>query len=169
MIRKEPQELIFTIPIQEPYPTQYLIRVVSDRYLGCSQTFPVSFKNLILPEDYPPHTDLLDLDPLPISALKDTRFEQLYADRFQYFNPIQTQIFHCLYHSDTNALVGAPTGSGKTIAAEMAIFRVFKVYPKTKVGLCFFNVITCIKNCLAINTICRPEACQSYSEMFCIT
>ena len=27
----------------------------------------------------------------------------------------QTQIFHTLYHSDRNVLVGAPTGSGKTV------------------------------------------------------
>ena len=92
---------------------------------------PVSFKHLILPERHPPHTVLLDLDPLPTSALRDTRLELLYP--FQFFNPIQTQIFHCLYHTDSNALIGAPTGSGKTIAAEMAMFRVFKVYPGTKV------------------------------------
>ena len=42
---------------------------------------------------------------------------------FKYFNPIQTQVFHTLYHSDSSVLLGAPTGSGKTIAAELAIFR----------------------------------------------
>ena len=30
-------------------------------------------------------------------------------------------------------LLGAPTGSGKTIAAEIAIFRVFQNYPRGKV------------------------------------
>lgn len=34
---------------------------------------------------------------------------------------------------DTNVLLGAPTGSGKTIAAEIAIFRVFNTYPNGKV------------------------------------
>jgi len=130
-MKQERQELIFTIPISEPLPTQYLIRIVSDRFLGSSQTLPVSFKHLILPEQHPPHTNLLDLDPLPISALKDTRFELLY--RFQFFNPIQTQIFHSLYHTDSNVLVGAPTGSGKTIAAELAMLRVFRAYPGSKV------------------------------------
>jgi len=41
-------------------------------------------------------------------------------------------VFHTLYHSDTNALVGAPTGSGKTITAELALFRLFNNYPKQK-------------------------------------
>ena len=46
---------------------------------------------------------LLDLEPLPITALED-RFQSVY--KFSHFNPIQTQIFHCLYHTDTNALIG---------------------------------------------------------------
>ena len=29
----------------------------------------ISFQGLVLPERHPPHTELLDLDPLPRSAL----------------------------------------------------------------------------------------------------
>lgn len=76
-------------------------------------------------------SELLDLQPLPVTALGNREFESLY--KFTHFNPIQTQIFHTLYHSDTNVLLGAPTGSGKTIAAEMAMFRVFNMYPASKV------------------------------------
>ena len=81
----------------------------------------ISFQHLILPELHPPHTKLLDLHPLPVSALKNSSFEQLYP--FQYFNPIQTQIFHTLYHSDNSVLLAVPTGRGNTVAAELAIFR----------------------------------------------
>lgn len=77
--------------------------------------------------------ELLDLQPLPVTALGNREFESLY--KFTHFNPIQTQIFHTLYHTDTNVLLGAPTGSGKTIAAEMAMFRVFNKYPGSKVCL----------------------------------
>lgn len=34
---------------------------------------------------------------------------------FTHFNPIQTQAFHTLYHTDENVLLGAPTGSGGCI------------------------------------------------------
>jgi hypothetical protein len=76
--------------------------------------------------------DLLELQPLPVKALQDPQLEVLYP--FEHFNPIQTQIFHCLYHTDNNMLLGAPTGSGKTIAAEVAMFRVFRKYPGSKVS-----------------------------------
>ncbi len=38
-----------------------------------------------------------------------------------------------LYHTDKNVLVGAPTGSGKTNIAEIAILRIFNEYPDKKV------------------------------------
>ncbi|XP_034936753.1 activating signal cointegrator 1 complex subunit 3 [Chelonus insularis] len=128
---KEEQEIIMTIPLQEPHPPQYLIKAISDRWLGCEYVLPIALHDLVLPEIYPPHTDLLELQPLPVTALKDKQFESLY--KFTHFNPIQTQIFHCLYYTDCNVLLGAPTGSGKTIAAELAILRVFKNYPNRKV------------------------------------
>jgi len=69
----------------------------------------MDFQHLILPERHPPHTNLLDLQPLSTTALKDPIFEQLYS--FKYFNPIQTQLFHTLYHTEKNILLGAPTGT----------------------------------------------------------
>lgn len=81
--------------------------------------------------DYFVFIELLDLQPLPVTALGHPEYEVLY--KFTHFNPIQTQIFHTLYHTDCNVLLGAPTGSGKTVAAELAIFRVFNKYPTSKV------------------------------------
>lgn len=60
-------------------------------YLGSETQLPVSFRHLILPEKNPPPTELLDLQPLPVSALRNPAFENLYKDKFPYFNPIQTQ------------------------------------------------------------------------------
>ncbi|KAK0079487.1 hypothetical protein PV325_001204 [Microctonus aethiopoides] len=125
------QEIVMTIPLQEPHPAQYLVKVTNDRWLGCEYLHALHLHDLVLPDTHPPHTDLLELQPLPLTALKNEKFETLY--KFTHFNPIQTQIFHCLYHTDCNVLLGAPTGSGKTIAAEIAMFRVFKNFPHQKV------------------------------------
>ncbi|KAL0352554.1 UNVERIFIED_CONTAM: DExH-box ATP-dependent RNA helicase DExH12 [Sesamum calycinum] len=78
--------------------------------------------HLILPEKYPPPTELLDLQPLPVTALRNPAYEAVYQ-QFKHFNPVQTQVFTILYNSDDNVLVAAPTGSGKTICAEFAILR----------------------------------------------
>lgn len=110
VVSKEVQEMIMTIPLKDPLPSQYIIKVVSDSWLGSSRHVPLSFKHLILPELHPPHTNLLMLQPLPVSVLQNKKFEELYT--FSHFNPIQTQIFHSLYHTDKNVLLGAPTGSG---------------------------------------------------------
>ncbi|KAI8020830.1 DExH-box ATP-dependent RNA helicase DExH12 [Camellia lanceoleosa] len=118
----EDHTLNFTVPIYEPLPPQYFIHVVSDRWLGSQSVLPVSFRHLILPEKYPPPTELLDLQPLPVTALRNPSYEALFQE-FKHFNPVQTQVFTVLYNTDDNVLVAAPTGSGKTICAEFAILR----------------------------------------------
>ncbi|KAE8717867.1 SNRNP200 protein [Hibiscus syriacus] len=118
----EDHTLNFTVPIYEPLPPQYFIRVVSDKWLGSRTVVPISFRHLILPEKYSSPTELLDLQPLPVTALRNPSYEALYRD-FKHFNPVQTQVFTVLYNTDDNVLVAAPTGSGKTICAEFAILR----------------------------------------------
>jgi pre-mRNA-splicing helicase BRR2 len=60
-------------------------------FAGSETQLPVSFRHLILPERYPPPTELLDLQPLPVSALRNPAYEALYSAQFTFFNPIQTQ------------------------------------------------------------------------------
>ncbi|KAJ2656903.1 activating signal cointegrator 1 complex subunit 3 [Coemansia sp. RSA 1200] len=130
----EPRVSVFTIPVHEPLPSQIFIRAVSDRWVGAETVTAVPFRRLVLPEHHETHTDLLDLQPLPVAALQDPRgLEEICRTRFTHFNPVQTQIFHTLYRQPCNALVGAPTGSGKTVAAELAMWWAFREHPDRKV------------------------------------
>lgn len=104
----------FTVPLFDPLPPNYFVSLISDRWMHAETRVPISFKHLYLPEKYPPHTELLDLQPLPISALRNPKFEVVYA-KIEHFNPIQTQVFNTLYSTDENALVCAPSGSGNVI------------------------------------------------------
>eukprot|EP00056_Hartaetosiga_gracilis_P020004 m.17114 g.17114 ORF g.17114 m.17114 type:complete len:2059 (+) comp8097_c0_seq2:2-6178(+) len=122
--------LDFTVPIFEPLPPQYFCRCVANDWMGSETIIPLSFRNLLLPQHDSPHTKLLPLQPLPISVLQDKQVESIY--KFSHFNPVQTQVFHTVYHTDHNVLLGAPTGSGKTAIAELAIFRVLRTQPGKK-------------------------------------
>ncbi|KIV90119.1 hypothetical protein PV10_07460 [Exophiala mesophila] len=115
----------FTVPITEPMPPNYFITLTSDRWMHSETKIPVSFQKLVLPERFPPHTQLLDLQPVPVQALKVKEYVDLYPN-LDRFNKIQTQVFKSLYDGDESVFVGAPTGSGKTICAEFALLRHWK-------------------------------------------
>ncbi|CAF92185.1 unnamed protein product, partial [Tetraodon nigroviridis] len=92
-----------------------------DKIHGSSEAFWILVEDV--DKKYPPPTELLDLQPLPVTALRNSAFEAVYQNKFPFFNPIQTQVFNAVYNSDDNVFVGAPNGSGKTICAEFAILR----------------------------------------------
>ena len=116
-------ELNFTLPIRDGH-THYIIRAVSDRFLNAEEYRDMFLNGVIMPEDLRPFTELLALRPLELQrVLAVPRYREIM--KFSHLNSVQTQCFHTLYHSDHNVLFGAPTGSGKTMAAELAIFRVF--------------------------------------------
>ena len=112
----------FTVPITEPMPPNYFITLLSDRWMHSETKLAVSFQKLVLPEKFPAHTPLLELQPLPVAALKRQDYQELYL-QWNKFNKIQTQVFNSLFATDDNVFIGAPTGSGKTVCAEFALLR----------------------------------------------
>ena len=121
--KQDPIILNLTIPIMPDYDT-YCVRVYSDRWLRCEEEAVFSLSHLHLPDDSPPNTKLLPLSPLHREVIPQP-FVQIFSD-FAEMNAVQSQTFHCLYHTDANVLLGAPTGSGKTICAEMAMLRILE-------------------------------------------
>jgi len=117
----------FTVPLFEKLHPHYYIKVISDRWIQSEVVYPISLRNLILPDMFLPQTQLLDRQMLPIASLKNKAAEaQLLALNISEFNPIQTQVFETFYQNSTdNIFLGAPSKSGKTICAILALLKMF--------------------------------------------
>ena len=124
----------FYVPVGEPVPSQLFFKVASDKWHGAQVFSSVAVGALLYPKAATPHTNLLKLKPFPTAAIKETLIEKYFSRKFSHFNPIQTQVFHTLFHrQNENVLIGAPTGSGKTVCAELAILSALNTYPDLKV------------------------------------
>ncbi|KAE9318202.1 U5 small nuclear ribonucleoprotein helicase [Phytophthora fragariae] len=133
--------LSFTMPLFEPLAPLYYVKVISDKWIHCESSLPISFHKLILPQKNAPPTELLDLQPLFVnnillklvggkkktaeSVLKSLSNARQVPNpwRFKRFNPIQTQVLPRLLESDSNLFIGSPPGSGKGVLAELAIMK----------------------------------------------
>ena len=120
---KSVQTITLTVPITEPVPPFYFIRLVSDRWLLSDTLRPVSFRHLVLPEKNLPLSELQDREPLPVSACTFGE-ELLKKCGLEYFNPMQSQLFDPIFKSDNNLMLSAPLSSGKSICIDLAILRV---------------------------------------------
>ena len=122
----------FFPPVFQSLPLHYFITVISDILIPSETQLPVSFRHLILPMTYPPPMELLDLKPLPVTAVSNLAFESLYTSKFPFFKPMQSQVFNPRNNSDDNILIRSPTGSHKTVCAKLTILRMFSSNPDAK-------------------------------------
>ncbi|XP_072381205.1 activating signal cointegrator 1 complex subunit 3-like isoform X2 [Diabrotica undecimpunctata] len=128
---EEPIELVFTVPLTKPLSLEYFIHVTNSQFLHCETLQVLRLEDLKLFTADSFQTKILDVQPLPKTVLQNKSYEDLYP--FTHFNAVQSQVFHSCYFTDTPVILGAPTGSGKTIVAELCILRLFRRNPNLKV------------------------------------
>lgn len=92
-------------------------------FVGSETVLPISFRHLILPEKYPPPTELLDLQPLPVSALNDKSLENMYKEQIRVFNPIQTQGLSFFALAEINSLTNFSFSISNVIRKRRQCFR----------------------------------------------
>ncbi|KAI9253156.1 Sec63 Brl domain-containing protein [Sporodiniella umbellata] len=130
----EPVKVLFTVPLVEPIPSELYVRTVSDRWMGAETEVVLSLENLVLPTLEPSHRELLPLNPLPIKALKNEEYESiLFRQQKTHFDPIETQLFHTVYHTDQDILLGAPIGANKATVTNLAAYAAFRDRPNSKI------------------------------------
>jgi pre-mRNA-splicing helicase BRR2 len=114
----------FIIPLLDPLPPQYFLRVIADRWLHSQTIIPITFHHLSLPNKFHPYTELLDLSLYPVSSFHSKEIEEFFSP-IDTLNSLQTQTYFALYENHENVMIASPSGSGKTVCVELAIMRHF--------------------------------------------
>lgn len=113
----------FVIPIPDGIPPPSMtIRFVSDKWIGAEGEVSVPLQSIVMPALSSSHTPRLDLQFLPLSVIHTPSLENLFFHRLRELNAIQTQVFWSLMQTRLNALVCAPTGSGKSTLGQLLIW-----------------------------------------------
>ncbi|KAI9467219.1 Sec63-domain-containing protein [Lactarius psammicola] len=108
-------DVAFVISVPEGLiPPFVTIRAVSERWMGSEDEIKVSFDDLVMPFRSNSHTPRLDLPFLSLSVLQNQILRELFAAKLRNLNAIQTQAFWSIVNTQNNALLCAPTGSGKS-------------------------------------------------------
>lgn len=115
--------LQFTIPVSAA-PKSLCIRAISDRWIGAEMEQYVDLAGLVLPPPPMPHLPLLDL---PLLSKRDAfsshpQLAALYSQGTPSFDPIQTQVFHSIFHSSTNILLCTPSTATRDALLDLAIW-----------------------------------------------
>ncbi len=114
-------EFLISIP-EEQIPPFVTIRYVSERWMGVEDEVRVSFDDLVMPAWSNSHTPRLNLPFLSLSVLQNDVLRELFSSKLRNLNAIQTQAFWGVVNTATNALVCAPTGSGKSTLGHILVW-----------------------------------------------
>jgi len=104
---------VISVP-EEQFPPFVTICAVSERWMGSEDKIKVPFDDLVMPSPSNSHTPRLDLPFLSPSVIQNHILREIFATKLRNLNAIQTQAFWSTVNTQSNALVCAPTGSGKS-------------------------------------------------------
>lgn len=119
------RQIQFLVPLTDPLPPVYYVKLISDRWLQCEHTVPISFKNLVLPDKFAAPLELDDEAYVEVRSLNFSQAEKLYQnDGMTEFPAVVASMFKQVYRSDGDIFVALPPDcvEQRTIA-ELALFK----------------------------------------------
>ncbi|OBA20593.1 Sec63-domain-containing protein [Metschnikowia bicuspidata var. bicuspidata NRRL YB-4993] len=114
----------FTVLTPDPLPPAMFVAFSSEKWLHSQWRAPIKMFDMRLPKVPHNSTEVLDVQSVPTSSLKNDSFEKTFS--FSYFNKFQSQCFHSLMNTNENVFIGLSKGSGKTACAELAILNTWR-------------------------------------------
>ncbi|WWC64778.1 uncharacterized protein I303_107390 [Kwoniella dejecticola CBS 10117] len=119
-------DLGFILPFNDTLPSSISIVSISDRWLWSHEQITIQLDDLVMPDHPAPHTELLDIPFLRLSAFNDPALESAYRGSMNTLNSIQSQAFWTTYNTSVDTLIAAPVGSGKSFLGEAAIWNALR-------------------------------------------
>ena len=124
---KDEKMISFNLTISEPLQPHYFIKIVSDQWLSCDNSMPVSFKNVFLPTKFPLSRE--EPDDIPSNSVNEYLNEWGPKLGLSFLNAMQTQVFDSFYNSFDNVYLAAIKNSGKF---KMSLIAITRLYSETK-------------------------------------
>ncbi|KAH9943329.1 Sec63-domain-containing protein [Epithele typhae] len=119
-------DFVISVP-EKKLPLSVTIRYVSDRWMGAEEEVTVPLEDLVMPSSSESHTPRLDIPFLPLSVVQNPALQTVLSQRMHgSLNAIQSQVFWSIVRSRQHALLCAPTGCGKSIIGQVAIWETLK-------------------------------------------
>ncbi|CCK71247.1 ATP-dependent RNA helicase BRR2 KNAG_0G01900 [Huiozyma naganishii CBS 8797] len=109
---------------QKKLPPNFFISVISEKWHRCESRVAAVFGKLQLPKKFPAQSRVESSDLINTQQLENDEFAE--AFKYEKFNKIQSTVFNHLYNSNSNILVAAAKGSGKTDMALLAILNLWR-------------------------------------------
>lgn len=102
-------------------PPSINIRLISDKWLGADNELPIELEGVSMPAASHSHIRRLDVGFIPVSSMHLPALDK-HLSHFQEFNAIQTQVFWSIVNTKLNVLIAAPSSSGKSFLAHVAVW-----------------------------------------------
>ncbi|RPD67035.1 Sec63-domain-containing protein [Lentinus tigrinus ALCF2SS1-7] len=121
-------DFVISVPSHKP-PPSVTIRFVSDRWMGAEEEVVASLESLVMPSASESHTPRLDIPFLPLSVVQNPHLRDVLSRRLHGLNAIQSQVFWSVTKTRLNSLLCAPTGCGKSVIGQLAIWETLRSSP----------------------------------------
>lgn len=114
----------FVVPIRaSSLPSHFTIRFISDRWIGAEEDISVPLTSVKMPKPFSNHSPLLNIPLLGAQVFQKPTLIQAYVRRVSRLNTLQSQCFFTLYNTAQNALIAAPSASGKSLLGQLAVWK----------------------------------------------
>ncbi|KAG8920164.1 hypothetical protein FRC01_000892 [Tulasnella sp. 417] len=114
----------FVVPVRaSSLPSHYTIRFISDRWIGAEEEISIPLTSVKMPKPFSNHSPLLNIPLLEVPVFQNPALIQAYERRMSRLNTLQSQCFFTLYNTAQNALITAPSASGKSVLGQFAVWK----------------------------------------------